>query len=456
MRSALAWAFGVGLCSCGNADKADQRERVADRQADSSVPSSEVEAPAADEERTPGPGSVYVLRARFVDVIDPDGTIRQVLSPDQLRGLAVQGDGSALVWSDHRIYGVGSTLAVVGDIPDGVVLRAVARGKDDQLFVLDIDRIGWSANGAWNWKSAESILPAQAERRAMLHDLASDAAGNVWFAASGSVGRHIGDNEWKLSPLGTDQDCTALSPRLDAPAGVWGLRVSGPLLLEDRHLVKAGASGKVQEVCKLSDDGHFGTNGRWGTLRAGRALTVDPCTPVTEPASTLLEAMADAPWTLDASGRPWVTATDGIWTVVHGEWVKAVDTEGGSAIGVYGTGPSKVPALALTSPYSPPGSRASVMGGSSPGADTIVATMAPGFRRCYSQGLADDPAMRGTVRVTARVGPSGKVDSAVAGGGGGLSEKVKDCCVAVVNSKTFNPPEGGGATVIIPISFVPQ
>jgi hypothetical protein len=99
---------------------------------------------------------------------------------------------------------------------------------------------------------------------------------------------------------------------------------------------------------------------------------------------------------------------------------------------------------------------ASVMGGAVANASAVVAGMGAGFRRCYNRGLADDPNMKGSVRVTAKIGPNGEVLSATPSGGGGLSGTVVACVVARVQSAQFAPPEGGGATVVIPVTFVSQ
>lgn len=98
---------------------------------------------------------------------------------------------------------------------------------------------------------------------------------------------------------------------------------------------------------------------------------------------------------------------------------------------------------------------ASVSAGAIGNPGGVVARMAPGFRRCYQKGLADDPEMKGSVRITARIGPSGEVQSAAPSGGGGLSKKLKSCVAGVVSSSTFDKPEGGGATIVIPVSFYP-
>ena len=81
--------------------------------------------------------------------------------------------------------------------------------------------------------------------------------------------------------------------------------------------------------------------------------------------------------------------------------------------------------------------------------------MAAGFRRCYNNGLKEDPNMKGTVRITARIGPNGEVLGASASGSG-ISGSVIGCVQARVASAQFSPPEGGGATIVIPVSFVSQ
>jgi hypothetical protein len=99
---------------------------------------------------------------------------------------------------------------------------------------------------------------------------------------------------------------------------------------------------------------------------------------------------------------------------------------------------------------------ASVSGGSVSNASSVVAGMAAGFRRCYNKGLQEDPNMKGSVRITAKIGPNGEVLSASPSGGGGLSGSVVSCVAARVSSAQFSPPEGGGATVVIPVTFVSQ
>lgn len=86
----------------------------------------------------------------------------------------------------------------------------------------------------------------------------------------------------------------------------------------------------------------------------------------------------------------------------------------------------------------------------------VIARMGPDFRRCYNSGLATNPAMKGSLRVTARIGPDGKVVVANASGGNGLSQEVIACVTRRVKSAQFAPPDGGGATIVVPVSFVGQ
>jgi hypothetical protein len=98
---------------------------------------------------------------------------------------------------------------------------------------------------------------------------------------------------------------------------------------------------------------------------------------------------------------------------------------------------------------------ASVSGGSVTNASSVVAGMGAGFRRCYNKGLQEDPNMKGSVRITAKIGPNGEVLS-VSPSGSGLSGTVISCVASRVSSAQFAPPEGGGATIVIPVTFVSQ
>jgi hypothetical protein len=98
---------------------------------------------------------------------------------------------------------------------------------------------------------------------------------------------------------------------------------------------------------------------------------------------------------------------------------------------------------------------ASVSGGNVGNASAVVAGMAAGFRRCYNKGLQEDPNMKGSVRITAKIGPNGEV-LGVSPSGSGLSGSVISCVASRVSSAQFAPPDGGGATIVIPVTFVSQ
>jgi hypothetical protein len=121
------------------------------------------------------------------------------------------------------------------------------------------------------------------------------------------------------------------------------------------------------------------------------------------------------------------------------------------SVGAVQSAPSVDPSTESTSVG---GSSAS--GGAVANPPSVVAGMAAGFRRCYNDGLEEDPHMKGSVRVTVRIGQNGEVLSASASGGDGLSRSVVSCVQARVAAAQFAPPEGGGAIIVIPVTFVPR
>jgi biopolymer transport protein ExbD len=124
---------------------------------------------------------------------------------------------------------------------------------------------------------------------------------------------------------------------------------------------------------------------------------------------------------------------------------------GGDAISAEASKTDKVKAIGLASIGG-----AAVAGGSIANASAVVAGMAAGFRRCYTKGLQEDPKLRGSVRLTAKIGRDGEVLSVSPAGGSGLSGTVISCVSSRVSSAQFAPPDGGGATVVIPVTFTPQ
>lgn len=98
-----------------------------------------------------------------------------------------------------------------------------------------------------------------------------------------------------------------------------------------------------------------------------------------------------------------------------------------------------------------------VIGDEIPNAPRVVAAMTAGFRRCYNIGLRDeDPAMKGTVRVTAKVGPNGEVLGVSASKSGTVTATVSACIQNRVRSAQFESPTGAGGTVVIPVTLIPQ
>ena len=98
---------------------------------------------------------------------------------------------------------------------------------------------------------------------------------------------------------------------------------------------------------------------------------------------------------------------------------------------------------------------ASVGGGAVANASSVVARMKGRFRSCYQAGLNSNPEMSGNVTLVATIGPNGEVLSVGGGGGGGFGAIV-GCLKSVVQGASFSPPEGGKASVSIPITFVKQ
>ena len=119
-------------------------------------------------------------------------------------------------------------------------------------------------------------------------------------------------------------------------------------------------------------------------------------------------------------------------------------------------GPASTGKTKDVKPPAPPqvSAGAAVKGGTVANAGQVVAGLAGAFRRCYEAGLRDNPDMRGKFNVTAKIGAGGEVLSAVPSGGGGtLSGAVMGCAAQRVQGAQFSAPDGGGATIVIPIGM---
>ena len=96
-----------------------------------------------------------------------------------------------------------------------------------------------------------------------------------------------------------------------------------------------------------------------------------------------------------------------------------------------------------------------VHAGTLPDAGRTVAGLKGPLRTCYKHALDEDPTMRGSVRVTAKIASNGEVSS-VQAANGGLSSSMVACVTRVVRGAQFSPPGDGGAVVSIPMTFIPQ
>jgi hypothetical protein len=87
-------------------------------------------------------------------------------------------------------------------------------------------------------------------------------------------------------------------------------------------------------------------------------------------------------------------------------------------------------------------------------ADKVVASLRPQFRDCYNAGLRVDKTMEGCVIMTARISPTGAVDSSRELVHDGLSEEVVACLVGVLRGASFAAPGGLGSTLNVPVTFI--
>lgn len=191
-----------------------------------------------------------------------------------------------------------------------------------------------------------------------------------------------------------------------------------------------------------------------GTLKSQEALTNATASIGTSPSSSAAELVETAALLLQSSDSVpivWIDAFECSERTCVSKTFREAPSAASSG-GLIGLGNN--------APTDPKGNSAiggaSVSGGNVANARAVVAGMAAGFRRCYNKGLAEDPNMKGDVRVTAKIGPKGEVLSATPAGAKGLSPAVVDCVAQRVSSAQFDPPDGGGAVIVIPVSFYPQ
>lgn len=147
----------------------------------------------------------------------------------------------------------------------------------------------------------------------------------------------------------------------------------------------------------------------------------------------------------------------GLKTGVAGGPVGAGDRPGlgdgipaGKAGGSNGSGTT----TAVAAPKASVGGGGSVSGGKISNASRIIGLARAKARACYQQGLSSNPDMEGRASFTLTISGSGSVSSASVSPSGSLSPGVASCIKGALSGLSFDPPEGGSATVSGSFSFV--
>jgi len=95
----------------------------------------------------------------------------------------------------------------------------------------------------------------------------------------------------------------------------------------------------------------------------------------------------------------------------------------------------------------------SVSGGTMGNAARVVAGLRAGLRDCYARETSD---AAGSIRFTLTVGANGAVSNVSAAPSGALSSGLLTCATTHVSAAKFDPPEGGAASIRIPVTFFIQ
>jgi hypothetical protein len=88
-------------------------------------------------------------------------------------------------------------------------------------------------------------------------------------------------------------------------------------------------------------------------------------------------------------------------------------------------------------------------------AERVVSAMRSGFKRCYARALNGDPNLSGAVSLEATLGARGEI-TGVKATGKDLPPDLLKCISSVVHAAQFAPPEGGSATLTLPITMTRQ
>jgi hypothetical protein len=94
-----------------------------------------------------------------------------------------------------------------------------------------------------------------------------------------------------------------------------------------------------------------------------------------------------------------------------------------------------------------------VVGGEIPDAQPVVAKNRYRFLACHKKALATDPQAEGKVRLTLKVGPDGSVFTTTVSSTT-ASPSLTECARRATLTMQFSPPGGGGATLMLPLTFV--
>jgi Ca-activated chloride channel family protein len=98
----------------------------------------------------------------------------------------------------------------------------------------------------------------------------------------------------------------------------------------------------------------------------------------------------------------------------------------------------------------------SVTGGSVDNAARVVAGMRAGFRNCYNRALPQNPEACGKIILTIGVGSDGGVQRVSTASTGSLPDTAVACVKARAQAAQFDPPQGGKATITVPITMITE
>jgi hypothetical protein len=116
---------------------------------------------------------------------------------------------------------------------------------------------------------------------------------------------------------------------------------------------------------------------------------------------------------------------------------------------------AEAPAPGATRVKKPHSSKPAPEAGAIPGATEVVQSMSPEFGRCFTRQLCEDPKTELKLRLTLTVDPLGQVSEASSTGANPEQALFARCIESAAKSKRFSPPQGGIATLVLPLNFKP-